>query len=402
MRLRVAQAWLRGGLFLRHFSRFSIHLVIVLILIFLFTAVVYGSNENQDTLRDLIEKTRQEISNQKTKEKSVLANLSKQQRELNKLEDNHDQLKGKLTVTQNKYLLTQAEQLKLQKSLGFLERNLSKRQQLLNQRLIVSYKYGPQSYLEILFRARNYADLISRFSMVGYFIRNDLRTITTVRQIQVQVHIKQQTVRLKKRQVESELQKIVALKDQVSENQKEVASKVKQTKVELAKIESNRQQLEKALDEYEQTSREIGKQINKDEQINSSEVLGSGKMMWPVRGPITSPFGWRYHPILKVKKYHNGEDIAVQSGTAVHAADSGIVVVSGWEGGYGNYVAINHGNGISTGYGHNSRLLVHQGERVVKGQIIALSGSTGLSTGPHVHFEVRKNGVPVNPLPYLP
>ncbi|HBF38949.1 MAG TPA: peptidase M23, partial [Firmicutes bacterium] len=137
---------------------------------------------------------------------------------------------------------------------------------------------------------------------------------------------------------------------------------------------------------------------------NSGEILGSGKMIWPVTGPIriTSPFGWRYHPILRTKKYHNGEDIAVSSGTPVHAADSGVVVVSGWEDGYGNYVAIDHGNGISTGYGHNSRLLVHQGERVTKGQIIAYSGSTGLSTGPHVHFEVRKNGVPIDPLPFLP
>jgi murein DD-endopeptidase MepM/ murein hydrolase activator NlpD len=238
--------------------------------------------------------------------------------------------------------------------------------------------------------------------MIAYFIRNDLKSIDTVQQIKYQVNIKQLTVQAKKQQVESELQKIMVLKNQVIENQKKVASKVERTKSELAKIESNREQLEKALDEYEETSREIAEQINKEQQNNPSESLGSGKMMWPVTGRITSPFGWRYHPILHKKKYHNGEDIAVPRGTTVHAADSGVVAVSGWRGGYGNYVAINHGNGISTGYGHNSRLLVNEGDKVVKGQAIALSGSTGLSTGPHVHFEVRKNGEPVNPIPYLP
>jgi murein DD-endopeptidase MepM/ murein hydrolase activator NlpD len=387
---------------LRRFPRFGLCLSYLLVLLLTITGIVQATGYDQDTIQKLIEHTKQEISNQKKKEKSVLGNLSKQQQELNKLEDNRDKLKGKLTVVQNKVIMTKAEQQQLQKSLGVLEQNLSKRQQVLNERLIATYKYGPQSYLEILFKARNYADLISRFSMVSFFVRNDIHLITTVQEAKIQVDLKQQTVQVKKKQVESELQKMVVLNNQVTESQVKVASKVEQTKAELASIESSRQQLEKALDEYEETSKEIGSQISKDEQNNSGATLGSGKMIWPVTGPITSPFGWRYHPILRARKFHNGEDIAVPSGTQVHAADSGVVVVSGWEGGYGNYVAIDHGNGISTGYGHNSHLLVHQGEHVVKGQVISLSGSTGLSTGPHVHFEVRKNGEPVDPLSYLP
>ena len=110
----------------------------------------------------------------------------------------------------------------------------------------------------------------------------------------------------------------------------------------------------------------------------------------------------RLHPVLKYKRFHNGQDIAVPTGTKIKAVDHGIVVVCGWQGGYGNYIAINHGNGISSCYGHNSKLLVKKGQRVYKGQIIAFAGSTGLSTGPHLHFEIRRNGVPVNPLPYLP
>jgi murein DD-endopeptidase MepM/ murein hydrolase activator NlpD len=161
--------------------------------------------------------------------------------------------------------------------------------------------------------------------------------------------------------------------------------------------------LERALEEYEQTSREIEDLIRRRERQNPDIAYGTGRMNWPVRGGRrSSGFGWRRHPVLGVKKFHNGQDIAVPAGTSVYAADSGIVVVSGMRGGYGNYVAIDHGRGISTGYAHNSRLLVSRGEIVIRGQKIALAGSTGLSTGPHVHFEVRRNGVPVNPLPYLP
>jgi len=124
--------------------------------------------------------------------------------------------------------------------------------------------------------------------------------------------------------------------------------------------------------------------------------------MWPVQGRLSSSFGWRVHPVLRTRKFHNGQDIAVSKGTSVVAADSGVVFTSGYNGGYGYLVVIDHGHGLSTFYGHNSLLLVRKGDMVVKGQKIALSGNTGLSTGSHVHFEVRINGEPVDPLHYLP
>ena len=124
-------------------------------------------------------------------------------------------------------------------------------------------------------------------------------------------------------------------------------------------------------------------------------------MAWPVSGPITSPFGYRFHPIYGRKIFHSGIDIGVDEGTPVHAADSGVVVEADWIDGYGNAVIIDHGNGMSTLYGHNSELAVSAGQTVSKGQVIAYAGSTGNSTGPHVHFEVRVNGDPVNPLNYL-
>lgn len=122
----------------------------------------------------------------------------------------------------------------------------------------------------------------------------------------------------------------------------------------------------------------------------------------PVVAKRTSGFGWRHHPILKKQKFHNGLDMGAPTGTPIVAAGDGVVEFAGWNSGYGNLVRIDHGKGLSTRYGHQSKLFVVAGQRVRAGQKIGLVGSTGMSTGPHLHFEVRENGVPVHPGKYLP
>jgi murein DD-endopeptidase MepM/ murein hydrolase activator NlpD len=126
----------------------------------------------------------------------------------------------------------------------------------------------------------------------------------------------------------------------------------------------------------------------------------TGVLQWPVVGPVTSPFGWRIHPIFHVRKFHTGIDIGVGYGTPIHAADGGRVIYATWMTGYGNTTIIDHGSGISTLYAHQSSILISSGS-VTKGQVIGYVGATGYATGPHLHFEVRINGNPVNPLGYL-
>jgi murein DD-endopeptidase MepM/ murein hydrolase activator NlpD len=128
--------------------------------------------------------------------------------------------------------------------------------------------------------------------------------------------------------------------------------------------------------------------------VRSSTASASG-FVWPVHGILTSTFGWRWG------RMHEGIDIAVGNGTPVVASASGTVIVAGWMGGYGNLVVVDHGNGIATAYGHNTSIAVGVGQSVAQGQLIAYSGNTGNSTGPHVHFEVRVNGGAVDPLGYL-
>jgi murein DD-endopeptidase MepM/ murein hydrolase activator NlpD len=123
-------------------------------------------------------------------------------------------------------------------------------------------------------------------------------------------------------------------------------------------------------------------------------------MQWPVAGPVTSPFGWRIHPIFHVRKFHTGVDIGAGYGSPIHAADGGRVIYATWMSGYGNTTIIDHGSGISTLYAHQSTILISSGS-VTKGQVIGYVGATGYATGPHLHFEVRINGNPVDPLGYL-
>jgi murein DD-endopeptidase MepM/ murein hydrolase activator NlpD len=167
----------------------------------------------------------------------------------------------------------------------------------------------------------------------------------------------------------------------------------------LASIQSDRSDVLAEIDDLEAQSAALAAQIRAAQEQDSSSaapaVSGSGQLSWPVSGPVTSGFGVRWG------RMHEGIDIAVGQGTPVHAAAAGTVIYAGWMDGYGNLVVVDHGNGLSTAYGHNSTLASSVAEAVTAGQVIAYSGSTGHSTGPHVHFEVRVNGSPVDPLGYL-
>lgn len=144
-------------------------------------------------------------------------------------------------------------------------------------------------------------------------------------------------------------------------------------------------------------------QISKQYRSSSASVTSSTTpSIWPVQGTITSPFGYRGNPIGGGTGFHEGVDIAVDFGTPVRATAAGTVTTAGWVDGYGNLVEIDHGNGMKTRYGHNSMLLVVPGQTVHAGDIISLAGSTGRSTGPHVHYEVRINDTPTDPMLFLP
>ncbi|MBQ8460179.1 peptidoglycan DD-metalloendopeptidase family protein [bacterium] len=224
--------------------------------------------------------------------------------------------------------------------------------------------------------------------------------------------------------VKAKADEIAALKIQV-ENQKRMAeasirdinSQRASIQGSIAENKSMIERLQKDKSYYERSERELARQsasiqsmieslTKKNSQPGSSQVIvSSAGFIKPIQGPITSPFGWRTHPIFKSRIFHSGIDIGGPNGGAIRASNDGKVIYAGWYGGYGKVVILDHGvvNGkpITTLYGHMSAINVSNGQRVTKGQTIGREGSTGYSTGPHCHFEVRVNGKPTNPLSYI-
>ncbi len=366
-----------------------------LLLMFLTQSICFGATQ-EEILRQ-INKTKQKLLQTKKQEKNALGNLMQTQKELEQVSNSLNYLNNRLDKSEKRIQVVEEQLQTTKKQLSSLQKELKKRQQLMDQRLISIYKYGYQNYLEILVQAKNFADFISRYEMVSNFIRQDLKSLKIIEK-------KQQLVLDRKEdyedfQLELERQKSLYLKiqTQTEMEQKKWTAKMKENKRQLTKIQNDRRSLEAALNELERISKALEAQI-RNYQSKNKVALGSGKLVWPTKGRISSYFGWRIHPILKKQKYHTGIDVAARSGSPIVAADSGVVIFSGNNGGYGKVVILDHGAGISTVYAHCLVLLVKKGEIVGKGNLIAKVGSTGFSTGPHLHFEVRKNGTPVNPL----
>ena len=305
---------------------------------------------------------------------------------------------AQIMETEKKIAVTQAQLDKVQKQ-------LESRQGILSRRIRDIYMHGQLNYLDVVIGAKDFNDFANRVELLRRIISADMELIATIKDEQNQVAAA-------KAILEEERARQAQLQAQSAAKKEEIEKHKAEQQVLLAKAQNDKATAEAALAELQASSNAITAKLRQRAAERAAAagsggaasyqpVSGSGVFMWPVSGPITSPFGYREHPIFGRQILHSGIDIGVDEGTPVAAADSGVVVDADWLGGYGYAVIIDHGNGLSTVYGHNSSLLVSAGQSVSKGQIIAYSGSTGNSTGPHCHFEVRSGGEPVDPMGYL-
>lgn len=379
--------------------------IIVVVLFVVMTGYSTGFSVSRDDLNKIntkIEQTKKKISETKYKENSVLGNLLKNQQELERINDNIENLNSKLGTTEERLRIISSELDKAQTELGQIKTEIGGREGVLDVRLVAVYKYGYRNWLEVVLSSESYLDFLERVEMTAKYVRSDLHILQKLRDRQGTIIEKKAVI--SKKQQELAGQKIVYANLQSQHKQEKSRQLIiyQRNQGELATLQKNRKALEEALDELLQTSKEMEAQIRELQKQNASIANGSGLYRWPVNGRITSYFGFRVHPILRKRKYHTGIDIAALSGTPIVAADNGVVIFSGSNGGYGRMVIIDHGKEKATLYAHCSVLLVEPDQTVEKGRTIAKVGSTGLSTGPHLHFEIRKNGLPVDPLPYLP
>jgi murein DD-endopeptidase MepM/ murein hydrolase activator NlpD len=289
----------------------------------------------------------------------------------------------------------------IQRTVAQSQSTLRASQAQLEKRLVDIEMNGQTNYLSVLLRSDSFADFINQAEYLQRIIEDDQKLID-------QVRVEKAAYERQQRDAEAALGQVQNLRRSFEEHVLGLRDLKSHQASLLARVQTHRQKLASFVDGLEHVSaaEEHKLEVTIRERARAVVAHGysppsAGHFAWPVHGPITSPFGYRVHPVTGVTRFHSGIDIGVDYGTPVRAADHGTVIMAGWYGGYGNCVIIQHRGDLSTLYGHNSKLLVHEGERVRQGQVISLAGSTGMSTGPHCHFEVRASGTPVDPFPRL-
>jgi murein DD-endopeptidase MepM/ murein hydrolase activator NlpD len=326
--------------------------------------------------------------------------------EVRSLQDTLAGARADLAAAEAELDLAQAE---LQRWTSKLERargDLLDQQTALNDRAALAYRFGPGGYLEVLLGARDLAELAERSTYLEKVltVESDLlqgvrvaRALVGDRQDRVAGYEERVTVRVER--VRERAEEIAALKAERSSLLAEVDLEAEFQAETLDSLSEAREKYEQAVAELEAESARLTGVIQGSGSSGSGQY--GGELFWPTSGPIVSGFGYRTHPVYGTTRFHAGVDIDGACGQPIFAAEDGTVISAGYNGGYGNATVIDHGDGLSTLYGHQSSLGVFSGQSVNRGQQIGLVGTTGLSTGCHLHFEVRVNGAPVDPVPYL-
>jgi murein DD-endopeptidase MepM/ murein hydrolase activator NlpD len=267
---------------------------------------------------------------------------------------------------------------------------------------------GMISYLEIIFDSTSFSDLLARIDFIGDIMRADERTYNNL--IAAKEETEAAVVALEQTKAEMEVEKVLR-EDKMVELQEQLQEANELIARIQADLEAEQALYNEVVAEEERVQRDINarvEELRRQEEARrraeADRVRGTGQFRWPVpgHGDVSSGFGNRFHPVFRVYRQHMGIDIAAPHGANVIASDDGRVIISAYNSSYGNYIVISHGNingeNLTTLYAHLSTRRVSEGDIVSKGQVIGRIGSTGISTGPHLHFEISVNGRQINPL----
>ncbi len=371
----------------------------------------YIMAEDEDLINQL-DSIQQQVNQQnaaKADAETVIGSVSEQ---LRQIEEQLRQATAELGTIKEQRVAVENDITLNERQLAEAQKRLEGRESVFYKRVRDIYINGRLSYLDVVIGSKDFSDFANRLEVLKRIIDSDITLINEIKK-------ERSEIEAHKQKLEADRAKLVELEKAALAKQAEIEQKKAERNVVLQKAQNDRSTAMQAIEELNASSAQVSAMLKERQAARAAAaaaataqssggqgasdnwVQGTGQLGWPVSGEITSPYGYRVHPIWGTTIYHSGIDIGVDEGTPVHAADGGVVVWSGWMGGYGYAVVIDHGNGLSTLYGHNSELAVDEGQSVAKGQVISYAGSTGNSTGPHVHFEVRANGDPVDPMGYL-
>jgi len=338
---------------------------------------------------------------QTKKQKLYYVNLKEQDlsRQLGETQDNLYITRNSLNQLNIKISQLNCQIAILERDIAMLKKQVKRQKGAMANRLRDIYENGQVDYMACILDSATFSDFLNRSDFFSQLVRADCNMIEETNRKADELNQREQQLHGKKAEV-------AQLQGKYQQEDRYLASLESKRQGLLSDVKYEHRQISQSIVYLEHLTRQeearLQSIILSYQGSHHTEYRALGAFGWPVNGCITSPFGYRYHPIYGSYRMHTGIDLGVGYGTTIAAACTGTVIFAGWYGGYGNAIVLDHGGGYSTLYGHCSALYVRQGQSVTRGQGIAAVGSTGNSTGPHLHFEVRYRGNPVNPLGKLP
>ncbi len=375
-----------------------LYIIFIIVPVLLYCHCVYAETPKLNEKKSQIEQQRghakKEIHKLKLLEKIETNRLYKNQQKL-------EYTQHSLEKNKQRYAGTQNELASLEKRLDVLLVENRRHEAYTQKRLIQIFKHKRNNYIEFLFNAKDINAFLDRLYFENLVIAYDKKKLRETKLCAREILALRARIEMQKRNLESSIANI-------NQQQQDIQEAINKNEKLIEKLKTDRATWERAEKDLARQSKAISQMINQEirrSEKSGTNIVVTGGFVRPVPGRITSPFGWRMHPIFKRKIFHSGIDIGAPYGTSIKAANSGRVMFVGWYSGYGKVVIINHGNinGIPTTtlYAHMSTTIAKQGANVAKGQVIGKVGTTGYSTGPHLHFEVRQKGNPTNPLNFV-
>ncbi len=373
--------------------------IFLIFFLILLTLIAFGSIVVADDLSDLQNK-KDELQNQITESneqiEQINIELTENLKQLNDLNSKITTYETEIETLENNLTQTEQQIQDVQDRLNIVEENYNLQKTAMQNRIVALYEAGDIMYLDVLLNSNSVSDFISNYFLIGEIVRYDNELVENINSQKTMIE-----------EIKSTLEERQEALQAVKDNKEKTTIALENSKIirnsYVSKLTEKEKETQKTIDECQAELDSLEAQIVFLATGNIGSDYIGGEFAWPAPGytTITSRFGMRLHPILKVNRLHSGTDIAMPTGSYIIAANDGVVIQASYTTGFGNTVMIDHGGGVVTLYGHGSEIIAQTGQTVKKGDIIMKAGSTGWSTGPHLHFEVRINGEPVDSLPFI-